>query len=89
MDIQLARSQEELHQCSLWDPSNEPIYANGDFHSKNHQFIEEVKSRRQWSPNVRPSNEPINVLGIPRLPPKKLGSKWTSNIGLSHGEAVR
>ena len=77
MDIQqLVQCQAGL-QCSICHPTYEPIHVNTFcknvvFHNHNEwclinrQFIEEVKSRRQWAPYVRPSNDPIDVLELPK-----------------------
>ena len=55
---QIVQSQEDLQS------SKQTIYVNNDFHNQ----TEKMKSPRQWTPYVRPSNEPRYVLGLPSLP---------------------
>ena len=60
---QIVQSQEDLQSSICHEPSKETIYVNNDFHNQ----TEKMKSR-QWTPYVRPSNEPRYVLGLPSLP---------------------
>ena len=61
---QIVQSQEDLQSSIRHEPSKETIYVNNDFHNQ----TEKMKSPRQWTPYVRPSNEPRYVLGLPSLP---------------------
>ena len=61
---QIVQSQEDLQSSICHEPSKETIYVNNDFHNQ----TEKMKSPRQWTPYVRPSNEPRYVLGLPSLP---------------------
>ena len=61
---QIVQSQEDLQSSICYEPSKETIYVNNDFHNQ----TEKMKSPRQWTPYVRPSNEPRYVLGLPSLP---------------------
>ena len=60
---QIVQFQEDLQSSICHEPSKETIYVNNDFHNQ----TEKMKSR-QWTPYVRPSNEPRYVLGLPSLP---------------------
>ena len=61
---QIVQSQEDLQSSICHEPQKETIYVNNDFHNQ----TEKMKSPRQWTPYVRPSNEPRYVLGLPSLP---------------------
>ena len=61
---QIVQFQEDLQSSICHEPSKETIYVNNDFHNQ----TEKMKSPRQWTPYVRPSNEPRYVLGLPSLP---------------------
>ena len=64
---QIVQSQEDLQSSICHEPQKETIYVNNDFHNQ----TEKMKSPRQWTPYVRPSNEPRYVLGLPSLPKQK------------------
>ena len=64
---QIVQSQEDLQSSICHEPSKETIYVNNDFHNQ----TEKMKSLRQWTPYVCPSNEPRYVLGLPSLPKQK------------------
>ena len=61
---QIVQSQEDLQSSICHEPQKGTIYVNNDFHNQ----TEKMKSPRQWTPYVRPSNEPRYVLGLPSLP---------------------